>query len=373
MQCIDRYRGAAGFVLMAATNFYGGLDEALVREMRFDEKIRVDLPDQAARAQILTSQLARRPDTGFSVESFADRTPGWSAAKLTALVNKAASIAAAENRRVEERDLQRAYDETGGADRPLLKPVAWTDLVLTPAVEADLRNLIRLMDFRQAERLQVPLPTGLLLVGPAGTGKTSIAHLIATETRRSVYALSPADISTPEKLAQVFARARQHSPSILFLDEIDGLLPRADNGYYVGPIQAQVVDQALILMSELDPGNQVFLIGTTNHIENVDPRVLRGGRFTEKIDVGLPDDQGYARLIENYLGPIRLDPSVTRQDLISRCRGLSPADLQAVVNTAKRMAMNRMEAGEEALPQLVWGDFERAQERVRPGRPIGSH
>ena len=121
MQCIDQYRGATGFILMAATNFYDGLDEALVRDMRFDEKIRVDLPDEATRAQILSAQLSKRLWTPFSVDSFAKRTPGWSAAKLSGLVNKAASIAALENRRIEVRDLQRAFDESGGQDRPLVK------------------------------------------------------------------------------------------------------------------------------------------------------------------------------------------------------------------------------------------------------------
>jgi ATP-dependent Zn protease len=114
MQCVDQYRGTAGFILMAATNFYEGLDEALVRDMRFDEKIRLDLPDEAARAQIVAAQLSKRLWTPFPVEPFANRTPGWSAAKLTGFVNKAGSIAALENRRMEQRDLQRAFDQGGG-------------------------------------------------------------------------------------------------------------------------------------------------------------------------------------------------------------------------------------------------------------------
>ena len=202
-----------------------------------------------------------------------------------------------------------------------LKPVDWGDLVLPAAVERDLRNLIRLMDAREAERLRVPAPTGLLLNGPAGTGKTSIAHLIATQTRRSFYSIAPADVPTADKLAQAFARAREHDPSILFIDELDGLLPRGDNGYYMGQHQLQFVEQALMLMSQLDPGNQVFLIGTTNHIENIDPRVLRGGRFTEKIEVGVPDDQGYLRLIDRYLGPIPLAAGLATHDILSRLRG----------------------------------------------------
>ena len=83
------------------------------------------------------------------------------------------------------------------------------------------------------------------------------------------------------------------------------------------------------------------------------------------IEVGGPDDQGYLRLIEKYLGPIPLAPGFTCDDLLNRLRGISPADLQGLINTAKRMAMNRMDAGDEALPPLIWGDFEQALERTR--------
>ena len=342
MQCIDQFRRAPGFVIVAATNFYEGLDEALIRDLRFDEKIRVDLPDTDTRVKILTAQLARRLWTPFAPDRFASRTPGWSAAKLAGLVNRAASIAALEGRPIAERDLEQALVDSGGQDRPLTKPVEWGDLVLSPAVEQDLRNLIRLMDSREAEKLKVPVPTGLLLVGPSGTGKTSIAHLIATQTRRSFYPISPSDVPTPEKLAQVFARAREHSPSILLIDEIDGLLPRGDNGHYMGKHQVQFVDEALMLMSQLHAANQVFLIGTTNRLEDIDPRALRGGRFSDKLEIGMPDDEGYLRLINQCLGSIRLAQGLAATDLVSRLQGIAPADLEAVMGTAKRMAMNRM-------------------------------
>ena len=118
-----------------------------------------------------------------------------------------------------------------------------------------------------------------------------------------------------------------------------------------------------MLMSQLDPGKQVFLIGTTNHIDHIDPLLLRGGRFTEKIEIGVPDDQGYLRLIEKYLGPIPLGAGIDSHDILSRLRGVSPADLQALVSTAKRMAMNRMNESDEVLPPLNWDDFEQALKR----------
>jgi ATP-dependent Zn protease len=129
MQCIDRYRTTSGLIIMAATNFYEMLDEALVREMRFDERIRIDLPDETARIEILTAQLSKRPWKPFELDTFAKRTPGWSAAKLTNLVNKAAGLAAAENRPIGRQDLEGAFAQTGGVDRPNFKPVNWDDLV----------------------------------------------------------------------------------------------------------------------------------------------------------------------------------------------------------------------------------------------------
>ncbi|HLH32365.1 MAG TPA: AAA family ATPase [Terriglobia bacterium] len=365
MQCIDRYRAEDGLIIMAATNFYDGLDEALIREMRFDEKIRIDLPDESARLDILKAQLSKRPRKPFALDTFAKRTPGWSAAKLTNLVNKAAGLAAAEDRQIEEKDLRRALEETGGADRPTIKPVTWDDLVLPARVEKDLRQLIWLMDRSNAEQMQVPVPTGLLLIGPPGTGKTSVAQLIATQTKRSFYSITPADAPTPQKLEQIFARARENSPSIVFIDEIDGILPGGNNSRFVTQHQQQIVEQALMLMSQLDPGNQVFLIGTTNHIDCIDPRVLRGGRFSEKIEIGTPDDAGYLRLIQKYLGPIALAEGLTLEDVLERLRGISPADLEALVNTAKRMALNRAENNAERLPPLIWEDFQEALKRNR--------
>ncbi|SPF36036.1 hypothetical protein SBA4_180038 [Candidatus Sulfopaludibacter sp. SbA4] len=152
---------------------------------------------------------------------------------------------------------------------------------------------------------------------------------------------------------------------VLFLDEIDGLLPRGDNGYYKGQHHIQLVEQARTLMSQLDPPNQVFLVGTTNHIDDIDPRVLQGGQFTEKIEVCMPEDSGYLRLIEKYLGPIPLAADLAKDDLLAWLKGISPADLQALVNTAKRLAMNRMEESEEALPPLICDDFRQALVRNR--------
>ena len=369
MQCIDQYRPLGGFVIMAATNILDGLDPALIREGRFDLKVRVDLPDETGRLKILQTHLFSKPCQRFDLQEFARRTPGMSAAKLKALVDRAAGSAAAQGRKIEATDLRQALSEMGGKDRPLIQPVQWEDLVLEEDVERDVRTLVRLLDDPDAaRRIGLPLPTGLLLLGPPGTGKTMIARLIATQTRRSFYPITCADVlggnqgDSVKKVSQIFARARENSPSLIFIDEMDSLMARAAG--LVGQHDIQVTDQFLTEISNLHPEQNVFLVGTTNHPDHIDPRVLRGGRFSEKMEIGLPGRTARERLLERYLAGVALAPGASVATLAERLRDLSPADLEAISNAARRFAFNRAPDSSQ-LPPLILADFDKAVQRVR--------
>ena len=369
MSAIDQYRTINGFVLMAATNRLDGLDEALIREGRFDMKVRVDLPDEATRVKILEAQLSKKPWKRFDLQEFAHRTPGASAAKLRAIVDQAANYALTDNRKIEAKDLQRALDENGGKDRPQLERVEWSEVVISDSVKQDLKSLIRLLeDTAKTRSLGIDIPTGLLLIGPPGTGKTLIASLIASQTKRSFYPLTAASVlgggvgDSVKRVAAAFARAKEHSPAIVFLDEMDGLLPA--NNRYLAQHDVQLVEQFLTEISSLQPENNVFLVGTTNHPENIDPRVLRGGRFSEKLLIPLPDTDQRVQLLSRYLKGAGLEPGLTIEAIAKRLIDFAPADLQAISTTAKRMAFNRM-ANSDQLPPLNGSDFEKATERVR--------
>src|SRR5438132_1439741 len=110
--------------------------------------------------------------------------------------------------------------------------------------------------------------------------------------RRSFYPLTAADVlgsnvgDSVKRVSQIFARAKENSPSLIFIDEMDSLLPRATG--LVGQHDIQVTEQFMIAISDLQPEQNVFLVGTTNHADHIDPRILRGGRFSEKIEIGLP-------------------------------------------------------------------------------------
>jgi transitional endoplasmic reticulum ATPase len=366
---IEQSRNLDGFILMAATNRLDAVDAAVIREGRFDVKIRVDLPDAAARMRIFETQLNSRPWKRFDLREFARKTPGASAARIKALVDQAAAAALTEKRKIEERDLRRALEESGGKDRPFTRTVNWSDVVLDESVADDLRTLIELInDPARTERMGMKVPTGLLLVGPPGTGKTLIAELIASQTKRSFYPLTAAEVLTGQaggsvkRVKQIFERAREHSPALIFLDEMDGLLPAASQK--LSQHDVQVVEQFLTEISNLAPEHNVFLIGTTNHAEDIDPRILRGGRFSEKIHVGLPGPPERKKLLHRYLAATRLGPGTEIEELSNRLEGLAPADLEAICTTAKRMAFNRSNGGQE-LPPLEWVDFEKALARIK--------
>lgn len=366
MQSIDEARSEPGLVIMAATNVIEGLDEALIREGRFDVKIRVDLPDEATREKIFKTQLSTKPWEGFALTDFAKRTPGASAAKIRSLVDQAAIFAAREGRRIEARDLQRALEEYGGKERPLFQPVEWEDVVVGERVEQELRSLVRVASNPfTAQRMRLQVPMGLLLLGPPGTGKTMIARLIATQSKRSFLPITSAEITDPKGVSRVFARARENSPSLIFMDEIDSLVPANPgnlNQYYV-----QIVEQFLIEISALQPEHNVFLVGTANRPENIDPRILRGGRFSEKIEIGLPGRKEVGRLFAKYLASIELAPTVGLDYLTEWFTGTTPADLEAVVATAKRYAFER--SGDDRIAPLTLDDFRRAACRVKGQSP----
>ncbi len=365
MQSIDQARREAGVVLMAATNVIEGLDEALIREGRFDVKIRVDLPDEATREKIFEAQLSAKPRERLDLSEYARRTPGASAAKIRSLVDQAAVFAARESRKIEPRDIERALGEYGGKDRPLFRSVEWQDVVVDAGVERELRSLIRLVSNPfAASRMRLHAPTGLLLEGPPGNGRTMIARLIATQSKRSFLPVTSAEITDPKSVSRIFARAKETSPSLIFLDEMDSLLPA--NPGYLNQYYVQIVEQFLIEISALEPEHNVFLVGRTNHPENIDPRVLRGGRFSEKIEIGPPGRKEINRLLAKYLEGIELQPSLELGSLTDWLTGTTAADLQATVATAKRYAFERSNG--DRLAPLSQQDFARAVERVM-GRP----
>jgi transitional endoplasmic reticulum ATPase len=317
---------------------------------------------------MLAAQLRRHEWKKHDLSGIARRTPGWSPARLKGLVDRAALLA--DGGPVTERHLIEALETSGGQDRPALEQVMWDDVILPERTQEDLRTLIRLMEPGAAERLSLPTPTGLILLGAPGVGKTLTARLIASQSKRSFFAITPSEVlsgavgGSVKRMSEIFARAKENAPSILFFDEMDGLFPTAQGP--VGQHDVQLVEQALIEISALRPEHNVFLVGTTNYPDRIDSRILRGGRFSEKIEIGAPDEAGYRRLLIRYLGKAQLEDGLTPEAIINRVQGLSPADLEATITAMKRVAMRRMSSDAHQLPPLRLQDLDEGLGRVQP-------
>lgn len=354
---LDRLKAAPGVVVMATTNDLSRLDAAVIRDGRFDLRIRIDLPDEAARVGILRASLASRPaDPVLDVEAVAARAAGYSAANLSAVVNGAARSALADRRLISTEDLLTAIAQRGGQDRPTVEQAGLDGLVLPEATERDLRQVLSLItDPDRARAYGVQPPTGLLLAGPPGTGKTSIARALAAEARTSFYAIAPGDLTSKwqgqveQRVREIYERARENAPSIVFIDEIDSFGGARGGDDHSGGSRA-----LLPLLAEMDGfgsgaagGAVVFTIAATNRPDTLDPALVRPGRLSRTVTVGLPEEAGRRALLERLTAGVPLGADVDVNLLAEVTDGMSPADLGGLVQQATLHALSTAEPGAE--------------------------
>jgi transitional endoplasmic reticulum ATPase len=380
---LEAHRGERQLLVMAATNSIEHLDPAVIRPGRFDRHIRIDLPDADARREILRVELEERPVTeAIDLEDLVRRTEGMTPAAIEKVVEIAAmdvfrrATETGEQLRLDEAALLSAIERHGGEDRPTVEHWTWDSLVLPPSTKAELQQLQAVIeDPEAARRFGVEPPSGLLLAGPPGTGKTTVAKVLAAQARCSFYPVSGADVmskwvgESERNIRQLFERARANRPSIVFIDEIDAIAGRR------GDIEIHD-SQVNQLLSEIDGiGGQrgLFVIGATNRPDQIDPALLRGGRLSRTIVLGLPDEAGRLALLRMYTTRMPT-VDVDLQALAQASDGFSPADLKALTQEAALAAMTRQRAegeaieGSDAAARVEQADFDEARKRMAAGR-----
>lgn len=334
-------------VLVAATNHLDRLDAAAVREGRFDFKIEIPAPDFAARIRLLRDSIrAHLPHADVAaniLDAVARRWNGYSTKRILAIVEELPSVLSSTGRRdpvFEDFMIAlRAVQGHAAARLENVRPIS--ELVLSDRTRRGLENACaRMRDPERTEAHGGTLPTGLVFFGPPGTGKTAAAKAMAHELGWTFLAVTGAELSRDlEALNRLYAKAQELRPAVIFIDEADELLRHRD---YSAATAA--TNKLLTMMDGAgERVRDVVWIAATNHVEQVDPALLRGGRFSEKIAFDLPTYDAVVTHVESWLDnrKVALEATFDVKGLVELIGDCSIADAEAVMQTAVNLALGR--------------------------------
>jgi transitional endoplasmic reticulum ATPase len=367
---LDGLEPRANVIVIAATNRPEALDEALRRPGRFDREIVVGVPDESGRREIFgihTRGMPLAPDV--DLPELARQTYGFVGADIAALAREAAIEAV---RRImprinlEEGTIPHEVLDTLSVTRAdfdqalrRVQPSAMREvMVQVPNVRWD--DVGGLDDARERLREGVELPLkdpdafrrlgirpakGFLLYGPPGTGKTLLAKATAREAQANFIATKSSDLlskwygESEQQIARLFSRARQVAPTVIFIDELDSLVPARGGGLGEPQVTERVVNTILAEMDGLEELQSVVVIGATNRPNLIDPALLRPGRLDELIYVPVPDEKGRRRILGIHTEDMPLASDVDLDSLAARTHRFTGADLEDLVRRAGMFAL----------------------------------
>jgi transitional endoplasmic reticulum ATPase len=379
-------------VVIAATNRPEALDEALRRPGRLDREIVVGVPDQPGRREILgihTRGMPLAPEV--DLDDLARRTFGFVGADIAALTREAAleavrrimpklNLAEAtipteilDALSVEDRDFENALKRVQpSAMREVMveaPTIRWDDVGGLDQARDRLQEGVELpLKHPEAfRRLGIRPAKGFLLYGPPGTGKTLLAKAAAREAEANFIATKSSDLlskwygESEQQIARLFNRARQVAPTIIFIDELDSLVPARGGGLGEPQVTERVVNTILSEMDGLEELQNVVVIGATNRPTLIDPALLRPGRFDELIYVGVPDTAGRRRILAIHTEGMPLADDVDLEGIAQRTDRFTGADLEDLVRRAGLTALRRaLDTG-----KVTQADFEVALSESR--------
>jgi transitional endoplasmic reticulum ATPase len=296
---------ANGVVLVGATNFFDNLDKAAIREGRFDYKIEITPPDEQARYAILIDALHQQktpiPYSSDSVRSVTQRWEGYSVKRIQAVAEEVDTLKKEVYiESIDSHILKIALRRVQGRKGKLPENTKTLEQLILPEKLRQQLNTIatRMKDVEAVERLGGTVPTGLLLFGQPGTGKTETARSLAKETDFAFLSTTGNDlINDAKEIDRILKEARDIRPCIIFIDEADDILANRK-----GSNVTSVTNKLLTAMDGAGGKiKDIVYIAATNHPDHIDPAALRGGRFTEKLFFPLPDQIGLTTFIEQWI------------------------------------------------------------------------
>ena len=386
---MDGLEPRTNLVIIAATNRPEAVDEALRRPGRFDREIVVGVPDEAGRREIMAIHTRGMPlGEKVDLDELARTTYGFVGADLAALAREAAIeavrrimpkidlqegtippevLASLEVTREDFLEAIKRIQPSAMREVMVQVPqVRWEDVGGLDEAQRQLREGIEL-PLRNPDafrRLGIRPAKGFLLYGPPGTGKTLLAKAAARESQANFIATKSSDLlskwygESEQQIAKLFARARQVAPTVIFIDEIDSLVPARGGGGGSEPqVTERVVNTILSEMDGLEELQSVVVIGATNRPTLVDPALLRPGRFDELIYVSVPSKDGRRRILSIHTAKMPLGSDVDLDEIAERTERFTGADLEDLVRRAGLFALR--EGGSE-VSEVSMSQFSQA-------------
>ena len=388
---LDGLKGRGKIIVIGATNRPDSLDPALRRPGRLDREIEIGVPDRKGRKEILQIHTRGMPlAKDVNLDELADVTHGFVGADLAALAREAAMSAL--RRYLPRIDLDKPipadvlkemivkmddFKEALKSVEPSalrevmveIPRVRWDDI---GGLEEVKKRLIEAAEWplknpKVFKRMGIRAPKGILLYGPPGTGKTLLAKAVATESQANFLSIKGPEIfskwvgESEKAIRELFKKAKQTAPSIIFLDELDSIAPR--RGSYEGSrVTETVVNQLLTSIDGLEQLRDIVVIGATNRPDIIDSSLLRPGRFDELIFVGAPDKEARRAIFEIHTRNMPLAKDVDLDELADITEGYVGADIEGICREAGMMALRENINAKEVKRE----HFLKAMENVHP-------
>ncbi|MCX8187233.1 MAG: CDC48 family AAA ATPase [Nitrososphaeria archaeon] len=389
---MDGLKGRGQVIVIGATNRIDAVDPALRRPGRFDREIRIGVPDRNGRKEILQIHTRRMPlADDVDLDELANITHGFTGADLAALCREAAMSAlrrflpridlekevipaeVLEQLKVTREDFTNALKlvQPSALREVILEipNVKWEDIGDLESVKQELKEAVEwpLKYPDVFKRLGIRPPRGILLYGPPGTGKTLLAKAVATESEANFISVKGPEVlskwvgESEKAIREIFRKAREAAPCIVFFDELDAIAPRRGMHTDAG-VTDRIVNQLLTEMDGIQILKDVVVIGATNRPDILDPGLLRPGRFDRIIFVPPPDIEGRYQILQIHTRNMPLADDVDLRRLAELTEGYTGADLEAVCReaalTAARENIN--------IEKVYMRHFIAALEKVKP-------
>ena len=406
---MDGLQSRGKVVVIGATNRPNALDPALRRPGRFDREIELGVPNKDGRLQVLQIHTRGMPlAEDVDLKYLANVTHGFVGADLEALTKEAAlhalrkilpdidfqadSVPASILNRiiVNMNNFQESLKEIEpSALREVLVEVPnikWADIGGLNEVKEELQEAIEwpLKYPELFDHMGADPPKGILLHGPPGTGKTLLAKAIANESEANFISIKGPELlskwvgESEKAVREVFRKARQAAPTIIFFDELDAITPIRGGGYGDSHVTERVISQILTELDGLEELKDVVVIGATNRLDMVDTALLRPGRFDKLLHVPIPDLEARKEILRIHLKGKPIAKDVNVDQLAEKTKGFSGADIAALANTAAMLVIKEHiaksktieEAKEKAKDlKISMKDLEKTLEKIKPSSP----